>query len=76
MIWRKALLLPSRLLPVTAKTVTDRDGLHVQLAQFRTAGYAFEREENTPGLGCFAVALPYRRWSPAASKPARAVGRK
>lgn len=54
-------LLPSRLLPMTAKTVTDRDGLHVQLAQFRTAGYAFEREENTPGLCCFAFALPYRR---------------
>jgi len=34
--------------------------LHEQLAGFRNVGYAHEREENTPGLGCFAVALPYR----------------
>jgi DNA-binding IclR family transcriptional regulator len=53
-------LLPTALVPLTANTVVDRAALHTQLATFRTAGYAHEREENTPGLGCFAVALPYR----------------
>lgn len=54
-------LLPPRLPPITPNTVTDRERLQVQLAHFREVGYAYEREENTPGLGCFAVALPYRR---------------
>jgi DNA-binding IclR family transcriptional regulator len=53
-------LLPDRLVAVTADTVTDRAALRDQLARFRAQGYAHEREENTPGLGCFAVALPYR----------------
>lgn len=53
-------LLPKRLTALTATTVTERAALHDQLARFRAQGYAHEREENTPGLGCFAVALPYR----------------
>ncbi|GDY33023.1 IclR family transcriptional regulator [Gandjariella thermophila] len=53
-------LLPERLDPLTPNTVTDRAALHDQLTRFRAQGYAHEREENTPGLGCFAVALPYR----------------
>lgn len=52
-------LLPDKLAPLTANTVRNRRALHRQLDGFRTLGYAFEREENTPGLGCFAVALPY-----------------
>lgn len=54
-------LLPAELVALTPNTVVDRAALHEQLARFRAAGYAHEREENTPGLGCFAVALPYRR---------------
>ena len=53
-------LLPAELTALTPGTVTDRAALHEQLAGFRVLGYAREREENTPGLGCFAVALPYR----------------
>lgn len=53
-------ILPDVLNPLTPNTVTDRAALHEQLAGFRNVGYAHEREENTPGLGCFAVALPYR----------------
>ncbi|MCP3801625.1 IclR family transcriptional regulator [Allokutzneria sp. A3M-2-11 16] len=53
-------LLPKDMEPLTANTVTDPDALRTQLAEFRSLGYAFEREENTPGLCCFAVALPYR----------------
>ncbi|WP_433270332.1 IclR family transcriptional regulator [Actinosynnema sp. CS-041913] len=53
-------LLPARLERLTAHTVVERPALHAQLARFRSAGYAREREENTPGLACFAVALPYR----------------
>jgi DNA-binding IclR family transcriptional regulator len=53
-------LLPDRLTPLTPATVTDRAALRDQLTRFRAQGYAHEREENTPGLGCFAVALPYR----------------
>lgn len=54
------LILPAELAPLTPNTVIDRAALHEQLAGFRNVGYAHEREENTPGLGCFAVALPYR----------------
>ncbi|AHI00231.1 IclR family transcriptional regulator [Kutzneria viridogrisea] len=53
-------LLPEHLDPLTPNTVTEHEALHEQLARFRSEGYAHEREENTPGLGCYAVALPYR----------------
>jgi DNA-binding IclR family transcriptional regulator len=54
-------LLPEHLTALTAHTLTDRAGLFADLAETRSRGYAAEREENTPGLGCFAVALDYRR---------------
>ncbi|RKT53408.1 IclR family transcriptional regulator [Saccharothrix australiensis] len=53
-------ILPARLTALTPGTVVDHQALHAQLADVRAAGYAHEREENTPGVGCFAVALPYR----------------
>ena len=53
-------LLPAELPELTSHTQTDRATLLAQLAEFRRIGYSYEREENTPGLGCFAVALPYR----------------
>lgn len=51
-------LLPDRFVALTPNTVRDRRALHAQLHQFRASGYASEHEENTPGLCCFAVALP------------------
>ncbi|WP_414641155.1 IclR family transcriptional regulator [Actinospica sp.] len=54
-------LLPDKLISLTPHTITDRTALFRDLAETRSHGYATEREENTPGLGCFAVALGYRR---------------
>ncbi|MFE9254453.1 IclR family transcriptional regulator [Streptomyces sp. NPDC006879] len=53
-------LLPRRLEPVTAHTLTDREQLIEELALVREQGYAIDREENTLGLSCFGVAIPYR----------------
>jgi DNA-binding IclR family transcriptional regulator len=43
---------------LTARTVTDPDDLHGELATIRRHGYAVDREENTEGIVCFAVAVP------------------
>lgn len=53
-------LLPRRLEAVTEHTVTDRERLIEELALVREQGYAVDREENTLGLRCFGVAVPYR----------------
>ncbi|MFJ8015897.1 IclR family transcriptional regulator [Streptomyces sp. NPDC096339] len=53
-------LLPRRLEAVTEHTVTDRERLIEELALVREQGYAVDREENTLGLRCFGVAIPYR----------------
>lgn len=53
-------LLPANLEALTPQTVTDRGALFAELAEVRERGYATERGQNTPGLGCFAVALDYR----------------
>ncbi|MFD3554783.1 IclR family transcriptional regulator [Streptomyces goshikiensis] len=53
-------LLPRRLEAVTEHTVTDREQLIEELALVREQGYAVDREENTLGLRCFGVAVPYR----------------
>ncbi|WP_281416454.1 IclR family transcriptional regulator [Actinocrinis puniceicyclus] len=53
-------LLPARLEPLTPQTVADRDALFAELARVRECGYASERGQNTPGLGCFAVTLDNR----------------
>jgi len=52
-------LLPATLTALTPDTLTDRPALLADLAETRKRGYAVERGENTPGLGCFAVALDY-----------------
>lgn len=52
-------LVPAKFVAMTENTVRDRRALHRQLDEVRARGYAFEREENTPGLCCFAVALPH-----------------
>ncbi|WP_241989254.1 IclR family transcriptional regulator [Cryobacterium serini] len=46
-------------LPLTPQTLTVRADLDADLEQTRSRGYAIDNEENTLGLKCFAVALPY-----------------
>ncbi|PSK97793.1 IclR family transcriptional regulator [Murinocardiopsis flavida] len=56
-----AVLAPLGELPaLTPGTITDRAGLAEELHGTRERGYAVEREQNTPGLGCVSVAVPYR----------------
>lgn len=51
-------LLPETLVPLTDLTVTDRDQLHAEWERTRLRGWAYEDGQNTPGLVCFAVAVP------------------
>lgn len=53
-------LLPPVLPRLTEHTLTDREQLLAELHTVRAQGYAVDREENTLGLRCFGVALPYR----------------
>ncbi|MFF3073998.1 IclR family transcriptional regulator [Kitasatospora sp. NPDC057904] len=53
-------LLPERLEPLTDHTHTTRAALLDDLRAIRERGYATDREENTLGLGCYAVAVPDR----------------
>ncbi|MER5867216.1 IclR family transcriptional regulator [Kitasatospora sp. NPDC002040] len=53
-------LLPAGLEPLTEHTHTDREQLIAELREVRAHGYAVDREENTLGLRCFGIALPYR----------------
>ncbi|MFC6017894.1 IclR family transcriptional regulator [Plantactinospora solaniradicis] len=43
---------------LTRHTVTDPELLHAELATIRARGYAVDREENTEGIVCFAMAVP------------------
>lgn len=45
---------------LTPRTITDRADLAAELRDTRERGYSVEREQNTPGLGCVSVAVPYR----------------
>ncbi len=56
-----ATLLPKDLERLTPDTVTDLETLIGELNQARRDGYSFEQAQNTPGLGCFAVAVPGRQ---------------
>ena len=51
--------LPSILTPLTPSTVVDRSELRAQLEEAQRQGYAVDREENVPGIVCFAVALRF-----------------
>lgn len=46
----RARALPSRLVPLTANTVTDRAALRAELEQVRRDGVAYDREEQTEGI--------------------------
>ncbi len=58
-------LLPAELVPLTPSTITDHDALRTELDRIRSDGYAFDNEENSEGIRCFAVAI-----SPAVPGPA------
>lgn len=45
---------------LTANTVTSMSALDEQLEVTRRRGYSLEHEENTIGVACVAVAVPYR----------------
>lgn len=51
-------LLPSPLPALTAKTVTDRDALHAELALIRQRGWADDHEQTMDGIRCWAVTVP------------------
>ncbi|MFE2032435.1 IclR family transcriptional regulator [Streptomyces scopuliridis] len=51
--------LPSELAPLTEHTITDHAALERDLMEIRACGYAVDREENTPGVRCFALPLRY-----------------
>ncbi|MFJ4339836.1 IclR family transcriptional regulator [Streptomyces sp. NPDC088915] len=53
-------LLPETLPALTAHTTTDREELIEELRAVRERGFSVDREENTLGLRCFGVAIPYR----------------
>jgi DNA-binding IclR family transcriptional regulator len=56
-----SLELPSDPLPsMTVNTVSTHQDLTVELEETRNRGYSIEREQNTLGLGCIAVPVPYR----------------
>lgn len=50
--------LPNPLPQLTTSTIIDRDALLAELQQTRVRGYAVDREENTEGIVCFAMAVP------------------
>ncbi|MCK7621946.1 IclR family transcriptional regulator [Streptomyces sp. RS10V-4] len=53
-------MLPPALTALTVHTHTDRERLIEELHTVRERGFAVDREENTLGLRCFGVAIPYR----------------
>ncbi|KAA1249557.1 IclR family transcriptional regulator [Mycobacterium simiae] len=55
---QQARALPSRLVPLTANTITDRAVLRDELAQVSRAGVAYDREEQTDGICAVGIALP------------------
>jgi DNA-binding IclR family transcriptional regulator len=42
---------------LTPNTITERVALHAELATIRSRGWAADRQENSVGISCFAVAL-------------------
>lgn len=50
-------LLPKRLAPLGPNTITDRAKLARQLREVREVGFAYEREESAPLIGCAAAPI-------------------
>ncbi|RAX17862.1 IclR family transcriptional regulator [Pseudarthrobacter sp. AG30] len=51
---------PGPYAPLTPNTVPDFGALQAELAEFRKTGHAVEWEQNTVGLCCVSVVVPYR----------------
>lgn len=51
-------LLPDPLPALTPETVVDRQQLKATLEEARTRGWARERDQSTPGITCFGMAIP------------------
>lgn len=51
--------LPASLQPLTPNTIIDRALLLADIEETGRRGYAVDDEENSLGVSCFAVALPY-----------------
>lgn len=51
--------LPETMAPLTEHTITTRPALAAELERTRKRGYAIDEQENSIGLRCYAVALPY-----------------
>jgi DNA-binding IclR family transcriptional regulator len=51
--------LPDTMEPLTQHTITTRPALDAELERTRKRGYAIDEQENSIGLRCYAVALPY-----------------
>lgn len=45
------------LAPATARTITDPEALHGEIAQVRERRFAVDRSESFPGVGCIAAAV-------------------
>jgi DNA-binding IclR family transcriptional regulator len=54
-------LLPTPFDRLTAHTVKDAESLRHQVDEARSVGYSCEREENTPGVVCYAIAVPSQK---------------
>lgn len=52
--------IPEKLEAPTPKAITDPELLIKDIRRARVRGYAIDDEETTPGLRCFAIALPQR----------------
>jgi DNA-binding IclR family transcriptional regulator len=53
-------VLPDTLIALTPHTITKHGTLHTELDAVRARGWAFEREQGTPGVACVAAAVDYR----------------
>ncbi|NKX56802.1 IclR family transcriptional regulator [Arthrobacter mobilis] len=54
---QRAAHLGPELAALTPATITSRTALEKELADVRRRGYALEREQNSPGIACLAVAI-------------------
>lgn len=53
-------VLPDKLEAFTPNTISTHTALHAELDAVRARGWAFEREQGTPGVACVAAAVDYR----------------
>jgi DNA-binding IclR family transcriptional regulator len=53
-------MLPDPLPVLTEHTIGDREILHTELDAVRARGWAYEREQGTPGVACIACVVDYR----------------